>query len=64
MLGDDEADDAYRAAMAQGDIPAINRLFGSFSADRQVIHAQAPQSFLDFVAKTSALPPGTDVARA
>ena len=64
VLGDDEADDAYRAAMALGDIPAINRLFGSFSADRQVIHAQAPQSFLDFVAKTSALPPGADVARA
>lgn len=63
-LGDDEADDAYRDAMAHGDIPAINRLFGSFSAERQAIAGHAPQSFLDFVAKTSALPPGTDVERA
>lgn len=62
--GDDEADEALRAAMAHGDIPAINRLFGSFSAESGAISPQAPQSFRDFVAKTSPLPPGIDRERA
>lgn len=63
-LGDDEADDAFAQALAHGDIATINRLFGSFSAERKAIHASAPPSFLEFVEKTSALPPGIDVARA
>ena len=62
--GDNEADEALVQAMAHQDIPAINRLFGSFSAENKGIPANAPQSFLDFVARTSAPPPGLDIARA
>ena len=62
--GDDEADEALVQAMAHQDIPAINRLFGSFSAEKEGIPANAPQSFLEFVARTSAPPPGLDIARA
>lgn len=62
--GDAPADKALVSAMAHHDIPTINRLFGSFSAEREAMGPGVPQSFRTFAEATSAQPPGLDIARA
>jgi hypothetical protein len=62
QLGDPLADTAVRAIFEQGEIEAVNRLFGALLAGRMPT-ADAPRSLVAFLDQTSTLPAWADAQK-